>query len=113
MQAHFSRKGLGHGSGDLTGDLREVVTTASRLLPAMVDVITTSGWLHPALAAMELSQMTVQGMWDRDSPLLQLPHVDREVAKACREAGVVTVFDLLGESSSNPNHNPHSLTHTL
>ena len=44
------------------------------LLQAMVDVISSSGWLAPALATMELSQMCVQAQWDRDSVLLQLPH---------------------------------------
>lgn len=38
----------------------------------MVDVISSSGWLNPALAAMELSQMVTQGLWERDSPLLQV-----------------------------------------
>lgn len=44
----------------------------SRLIQAMVDVISSSGWLNPALAAMELSQMVTQGLWERDSPLLQV-----------------------------------------
>merc|ERR1719272_2687200 len=34
-------------------------------------------------------------MWDRDSVLLQLPHVTRELAKKCEGAGVDTVFDLM------------------
>eukprot|EP00962_Isochrysis_galbana_P035015 scaffold11932_cov161-Isochrysis_galbana.AAC.2 len=44
---------------------------------------------------MELSQMCVQGMWERDSPLLQPPHFDRAVAKAAATAGVESVFDLM------------------
>lgn len=34
-------------------------------------------------------------MWERDSPLMQLPHVGKETAVACTKAGVETVFDLL------------------
>jgi len=44
---------------------------------------------------MELSQMCVQGMWERDSPLLQLPHFDRALATAAAAAGVESVFDLM------------------
>jgi pre-mRNA-splicing helicase BRR2 len=61
---------------------------------AVVDVIASSGWLNPALAAMEMSQMVTQGLWDRDSPLLQLPHMTQELAGRCKAAGVEGVFDL-------------------
>jgi hypothetical protein len=58
--------------GDLALDQRGVVRDAVRLLQAAVDVIATSGWLQPALAAMELSQMVAQGMGAKDSVLLQV-----------------------------------------
>lgn len=60
-----------------------------------MDVLSSSGWLNPALAAMEMSQMVTQGMWDRDSLLLQLPHFTRDLANKCKEAGIESVFDLL------------------
>jgi pre-mRNA-splicing helicase BRR2 len=59
-----------------------------------VDVISSSGWLNPALTAMEMSQMAAQAVWDRDSHLLQLPHVTKELAAKAAAAGVETVFDL-------------------
>ena len=92
MQAHFGRMKL---NGDLTNDLKAILPEALRLLQAIVDVISSSGWLAPALAAMELSQMLVQGMWDKDSPLLQLPHVDKDCAARCAEAGIEGVYDLV------------------
>ena len=61
---------------------------------ATVDVISSSGWLNPALTAMEMSQMAAQAMWDRDSHLLQLPHVGKDLAAKAAAAGVETVFDL-------------------
>ncbi|XP_027106928.1 DExH-box ATP-dependent RNA helicase DExH12-like [Coffea arabica] len=95
LQAHFARQLLG---GNLASDQREVLIFASRLLQAMVDVISSSGWLSLALLAMEVSQMVTQGMWERDSMLLQLPHFTKELAKKCQEnpgKSIETVFDLV------------------
>uniref|UniRef100_A0A7N0T061 RNA helicase n=1 Tax=Kalanchoe fedtschenkoi TaxID=63787 RepID=A0A7N0T061_KALFE len=95
LQAHFSRNNVG---GNLALDLREILLYATRLLQAMVDVISSNGWLSLALLAMELSQMVVQGMWERDSMLLQLPHFTKELAKKCQEypnKSIETVFDLV------------------
>ena len=83
MQAHFGRMQL---NGDLTNDLAAILPDAGRLLQAIVDVISSSGWLAPALAAMELSQMVTQGQWDKDSALMQLPHVDK-AWRAARRLG--------------------------
>ncbi|KAM1767239.1 hypothetical protein ACFX12_045349 [Malus domestica] len=94
LQAHFSRQPVG---GNLTMDQQEVILSATRLVYAMIDVISSNGWLRLAVQAMELSQMVIQGMWDRDSELLQLPHFTKELAKRCQdnpEKSVETVFDL-------------------
>jgi pre-mRNA-splicing helicase BRR2 len=92
LQAHFSRSDL---SADLVLDQQKVLEDALRLLQAMVDVISSSGWLNPALAAMELSQMIMQAMWDKDSSLLQLPHFDKELAAKCESKDVEGIFDLM------------------
>ncbi|CAL9215599.1 unnamed protein product [Arabidopsis halleri] len=79
-------------------DKREVLLSATRLLQAMVDVISSNGWLNLALLAMEVSQMVTQGMWERDSMLLQLPHFTKDLAKRCQEnpgKHIETVFDLV------------------
>lgn len=41
LQAHFSRQPL---SGDLAADQEQVLVIATRLIPAMVDVIFLDGW---------------------------------------------------------------------
>lgn len=91
LQTHFSRRPV---AGDLALDQKHVLSTAQRLLQAIVDVISSSGWLRPAVAAMDLSQMVVQGVWDKDSPLLQLPHISKETAERAKAMGVDSVYDL-------------------
>lgn len=92
LQAHFSRERL---TGDLGNDTRTAVRESARLLQAVVDVVASSGWLHPALAAMEMCQMVVQGQWEKDSPLLQLPHITPQLAAAAAAKHISTVFDLI------------------
>lgn len=95
LQAHFFRQQVG---GNLKLDQEEVLLSASRLLQAMVDVISSNGWLSLALLAMEVSQMVTQGMWERDSMLLQLPHFTKDLAKRCQEnpgKSIESVFDLV------------------
>ena len=59
-----------------------------------MDVISSSGWLNPALAAMEMSQMVSQGLWERDGVLMQLPHFTKDLAAKCTAAGIESIFDL-------------------
>ena len=91
LQAHISRS---HMNADFKHDAKEAVLTAPKLIQAMVDVISSSGWLNPALAAMELSQMITQAVWQRDPVLLQIPGVSRDVAKQVISSGVETIFDI-------------------
>jgi len=92
LQSHFSRQGL---SPTVQADRDSLLPIALRLLQAIVDVISSAGWLEPALAAMELSQMIVQGMWSTESTLLQIPHMTKDLAKKCSKAGIKNIFDLL------------------
>ena len=95
LQSHISRV---HMNADLRHDAREAVIAAPKLLQAMVDVISSSGWLKPALAAMELSQMIVQAVWQKDPVLMQVPGVSRDAAKAAMVNGAETVFDVVDMS---------------
>ena len=91
LQCHFGRTDVGR---EMAADLAGILEKGIRLLQATVDVIFL-GLAVSALSAMELSQMPVQGMWERDSALLQLPHFTPALAKACAAAGVEGVFDLM------------------
>jgi len=91
LQAHFSRLTL---PPDLATDQTLVLGKVLNLLSACVDVMSSEGWLN-AFGAMELSQMVVQAVWDRDSPLKQIPHFNNDIIKRCNEAGIESVFDLM------------------
>lgn len=110
LQTHFSRRTL---SSELLADQSLILKQSITVVQAIVDVISSSGWLKPALAAMELSQMIVQGLWNRDSVLkqvrqscenqvhqsrvnmyadrssllclLQIPHFTDEIIRRCQE----------------------------
>lgn len=81
LQAHFSRMQL---PIDLAKDQEVIVSKVLNLLSACVDVLSSEGHLN-AMNAMEMSQMVVQAMWDRDSPLKQIPHFTPEVIKVANE----------------------------
>ena len=44
-----------------------------------MDVLSSNGWLSPAIASMELAQMVTQAMWSKDSYLKQLEDEDRNM----------------------------------
>uniref|UniRef100_A0A8C7QRT5 U5 small nuclear ribonucleoprotein 200 kDa helicase n=1 Tax=Oncorhynchus mykiss TaxID=8022 RepID=A0A8C7QRT5_ONCMY len=82
LQAHLSRMQL---SAELQSDTEEILSKAVRLIQACVDVLSSNGWLSPALAAMELAQMVTQAMWSKDSYLKQLPYFTLEHIKRCTD----------------------------
>ncbi|KAF9443271.1 Sec63-domain-containing protein [Macrolepiota fuliginosa MF-IS2] len=91
LQAHFSRLQL---PPDLAADQALILEKILNLLSACVDVMSSNAWLN-ALGAMDLSQMCVQAVWDKDSPLKQIPHFEPEVIKRCNGAGIETVYDIM------------------
>lgn len=100
LQSHFSRTKL---TPAMEKDKKSVLVTSTKLLRAMVDVIGNEGFLSPALAAMELSQMITQAVWDKDPYLMQLPHFTKELCKRCEEKGIHTIFDLINMEDDERN----------
>ena len=121
LQAHFSRLQL---PPDLVADQALVLEKVMNLLSACVDVMSSNAWLN-ALGAMDLSQMCVQAVWDRDSPLQQIPHFDSEVGvnghgyavsdtykrklffcqviKRCNDASIASVYDIMEMEDAQRN----------
>ena len=94
LLAHFARAQAGV---ELRADQSKVLKQAPLLVQALVDVISSQGWLKPALAAMEVSQCIVQGVRSTDSVLLQVPHFTSTLVEELGrlDPPVETVFDLL------------------
>jgi pre-mRNA-splicing helicase BRR2 len=95
LQAHFSRMLL---PVDLAKDQEIILSKVLNLLSGCVDVLSSEGHLN-AMNAMEMSQMVVQAMWDRDSPLKQIPHFSDEVIDAVNQAGVKDIFEFMDAMS--------------
>ncbi|KAK9476419.1 Sec63 Brl domain-containing protein [Lipomyces japonicus] len=91
LQAHFSRV---HLPVDLLSDQKIVLQKVLGLLAACVDVLSSNGHLN-AMTAMDISQMVIQSVWDRDSPLKQIPNFTNEVIERCTQSEVESVFDVM------------------
>ncbi|KAK0672891.1 Sec63 Brl domain-containing protein [Cercophora samala] len=100
VQAHFSRMNL---PIDLAKDQEVILTKIVSLLNAIVDILSSDGRLN-AMNAMEMSQMVVQAMWDRDSPLKQIPNFTSETVKVANKYDIRDIFDFM--SKMDPDENP-------
>jgi len=109
LQAHFSRLQL---PIDLAKDQEVILRKALNLLSACVDVLSSEGYLN-AMVPMEVSQMVVQAMWDRDSPLKQIPHFDDDVVAAATKAGVSDIFGFMEAMDPEENKNYGKLVKAL
>ncbi|KHJ91297.1 Sec63 domain protein [Oesophagostomum dentatum] len=92
IHAHLSRIQL---SAELSKDTDMVVLKAIRLVQACVDVLSSNGWLSPAIHAMELSQMLTQAMYSNESYLKQLPHCNAGLLERAKQKKVESIFELL------------------
>jgi len=81
LNAHLSRIQL---TAELNKDMEKAVLKATRLTQACVDVLSSNGWLTPAIHAMELSQMLTQAMHIGDHTLKQLPHCNADLLERCK-----------------------------
>ena len=109
LQAHFSRMQL---PIDLAKDQEMIVGKVLNLLSASVDVLSSEGHLN-ATFAMDLSQMVVQAMWDRDSPLLQIPHFTSETVKVAAEYGIEDIDEFMAKMDPSENKDYATLVSKL
>ena len=109
LQAHFSRMQL---PADLAKDQELILTKVLNLLSGCVDVLSSDGHLN-AMSAMEMSQMVVQAMWDRDSPLKQIPHFNPDVIKAANDSGANDIFEFMDMMDPSENKDYEKLIKRL
>jgi translocation protein SEC63 len=65
-------------------DLKYLLQMSTALIDAMISVCKHQDALSTALTCIEFGQYMTQGLWVKDSPLLQLPHFTTEEAKHCK-----------------------------
>ena len=92
LQCHFNRIPL---NIDMRIDQKDILKHSVKLIHAMVDVISSYGYLKPALLTMELCQMCVQAMWVTQSPLLQLPGFDGDLVDQFKSHKVEDIVDFM------------------
>lgn len=91
LQAHFSRLKL---PIELGKDLKFILSKVLNIIGATVDFLSSEGYLN-SIQAIDLSQMIVQGLWNRDSPIKQLPHINEGILSRCKKYNVETVYDIM------------------
>jgi len=76
-------------------DLLMMLRQSQSLVDAMITVCQHQDWLQTAANCIELSQCITQGIWTKDSTLMQLPHFTAEEVKHCEKGkGANRVKDL-------------------
>jgi translocation protein SEC63 len=83
MHSHLLRKSQDIESEQLTDDLKFMLRLSTSLIDAMISVCQHQDSLQTAMNCIEFGQYVTQGIWVKDSTLLQLPHFTEEEVKHC------------------------------
>lgn len=82
LYAHMFR--IAVDDKQLEADFRFIIDKSVHLLLGMLKISIARDWLNTSLNCMTLCQMLVQGVWENQSCLLQLPHFNNEIIKHCK-----------------------------
>ncbi|GAV52508.1 hypothetical protein ZYGR_0AG04990 [Zygosaccharomyces rouxii] len=99
LQAYFSRTSL---PIELQWDVQIILQKAVPLVNSTIDILSSDGCLN-ATTGMDISQMLIQGVWDTDNPLKQIPFFDGSILKKCEQKGVETVYDVMALEDDERN----------
>jgi translocation protein SEC63 len=67
-------------------DLNYMLRYSNSLTEAMIGVCKHNDWLQSAINCVQFGQYIAQGLWTKDSTLLQLPHFTETEVKLCDKA---------------------------
>jgi len=84
LHSHLLRKTDGL-SPKAKEDLHLMLSRSQSLVDAMITVCQHQDWLRTAANCIEFSQCVTQGVWTKDSSLLQLPHFTANEVKHCEK----------------------------
>jgi preprotein translocase subunit Sec63 len=54
--------------------LNRILSIAPELIEGMIEICSQKRFLQTTISAIKFSQCVVQGLWEKDHSLLQLPH---------------------------------------
>eukprot|EP00978_Attheya_sp_CCMP212_P045040 scaffold331953_cov57-Attheya_sp.AAC.2 len=89
LHAHLLRK-TDKLSANAKQALKHMLRLSNSLIDAMISVCQHQDSLQTAANCIELGQYVAQGLWIKDSPLLQLPHFTLEAVKHCEKGKAST-----------------------
>lgn len=78
IQAHLGRTSL--PVSDYVTDTRSVLDNSMRILQALIDIASERSWWKTSYSAMKTIQSILQGRWEDDNTLMQLPHISSNKA---------------------------------
>ncbi|KAK9696518.1 secretory subunit [Basidiobolus ranarum] len=93
LSAHINRIPVEDPS--LAADQQEIIKKSIHLVLGMLQISTAHSWLETSLRCMELSQMLVHGLQVNKAPILELPHINEEIARAFAKKKVHSVKHLV------------------
>lgn len=73
LQAHLGRTSL--PVSDYVTDTRSVLDNSMRILQALIDISLERSWWKTCYSTMKTVQSLLQGRWEDDNTLMQLPHI--------------------------------------
>jgi translocation protein SEC63 len=85
LHAHLLRQASKITNPGLMDDLKYMLRVSSTLIDAMISVCQHQDSFQTAQNCIEFGQYVTQGMWVKDSSLLQIPHFTQEEVKHCEK----------------------------
>ena len=98
IQAWCNR--FSHLQPDQWEDLTKILKLIPKLIHALVDVCSSKGFLRVCLLSMEFCQTMIQQVWQKDSPLRQIPFFDSHLKQNPLSSTLKNVYDLIEMSDA-------------